>query len=228
MEAPSDGQKREFCCPPLGRSRVRQWGVFCPPMGRMACPPLTVYPFRRLALRRDFTVVIKSFTEGPSNNQMEDANTYRGGERSVTDLRATRCRTLVNAGGGTRDPGSAGPAGGRVLQKPPDARPRPCQLRAIAEQVEVPIGGHHHALQLKRELGGVDVGPELAESLGVASRPLQRLQPLPLRVGDPVSDRSWTGVELRHGGGEETAAREDASLDVGDEALAKLLEPSYP
>jgi hypothetical protein len=30
---------------------------------------------RERALRRTFTIVIKSFTGGPSSNQMEDANT---------------------------------------------------------------------------------------------------------------------------------------------------------
>jgi len=32
-------------------------------------------PFRRRAFRRSFTIVIRSFTGGPSHNQMEDAST---------------------------------------------------------------------------------------------------------------------------------------------------------
>jgi len=39
MEARSDGQEREFRCPSTGRSGVRQWGLFCPPTGRMTYPP---------------------------------------------------------------------------------------------------------------------------------------------------------------------------------------------
>jgi hypothetical protein len=35
-----------------------------------------------LTLRRNFTRVIKSFTEGPSSNQMEDANTNDALERA--------------------------------------------------------------------------------------------------------------------------------------------------
>ena len=54
---------------------------------------------------------------------------------------------------------------------------------------------------------------------------LEGVHPL-LAVGDPVADRSWLAVELRHGRGEEAAAGEDSSFDVGQEVVAECVQPA--
>jgi hypothetical protein len=61
------------------QSRPKSCSKLAPPL---RSPALEALPVRKLsttaktgALRRTFTMVIKSFTGGPSSNQMEDANT---------------------------------------------------------------------------------------------------------------------------------------------------------
>jgi hypothetical protein len=46
----------------------------------------------------------------------------------------------------------------------------------------------------------------------------------PASAAHTISDRPWAGVPLGGGGGKEAAAGEDAALDVGQVALAELLE----
>ncbi len=75
--------------------------------------------------------------------------------------------------------------------------------------------------ELKGELLGIRVNGQLASINGRAGFASEQVAPLLLDASDLVMDASGATANLGGGGDEEASTREDAPLDVGEEALTK-------
>src|SRR5437588_12909974 len=90
-----------------------------------------------------------------------------------------------------------------------------------------------HEAGVPHEEVGVELEGELRRILGRVERPgrlslpdqsLEASPPALLNRRDPVLHRPGTRAELDLDGGEEAAAREDAALEVGEEAVEECPE----
>ena len=80
--------------------------------------------------------------------------------------------------------------------------------------------GQDHT-QFKGELLGIGVNGQFASINGHAGFSSEQVAPLLLDVSDLVIDASGATANLGGRGDERASTREDAALDVGEEALTK-------
>ena len=217
---PSRGPGRRPAGRPVGRAAG---GSFAPDLaGDLAAV--------RLDLERAAGGACRSWRPCPLGtvNQSDSPSGPRRRGRPARAGRMTERSCFLDrcaAGGHLESPQSAGRTkrGGRP---PPAPRRRGCAGGGVGV-VEQPAGvvvGQHRPVQVVGELGGVGVGAEVALGDAGAEHLGDRVQPVALVLGQPVTHGAWLGVELGAGGDEQAAAGQGLGVP-GEPAPEQLAHP---
>src|SRR5438046_1105527 len=116
-------------------------------------------------------------------------------------------------------------AGRRGGEQPLERRPRPRLRPGVAEQAPVVVEAEDDRVQLERELGAVELRPEVTLVDRQPRAPRERLEEPALGADEEVARAALPVVELRRRGDEEAAARRRRVAAPPQPAFEQPLDP---